>query len=165
MKVKVELPTAVKNIWAQLAPRERWLVSVGAGVVAIVVLYTLLWIPMQRDLAKLRDAAPRAQQQLLWMRAQAPLAREFRGRTAPSNTNLTTTIEQTASAQGLKPASIELDGTHGVRVKLEAVPFNAVITWLAGLQKNNGLLVDDAQIDAHTTAGLVNARIRLRTAG
>jgi general secretion pathway protein M len=163
--MKLELPSAVKDLWAQLGPRERWLAGVGAGVVALVALYTLTWIPIQRDLARLRAAAPKAQQQLAWMRAQAPLAREFRGRGTPGSTNLTVTLEQTASAQSLKPASIELDGTHGARVKLEAVSFNALVTWLADLQKNHGLLVDDAQIDAHATAGLVNARLRLRAAG
>ena len=163
--MKIEMPPMVRDLWAQLGPRERWLAGVGAGVVALVALYTLTWIPMQRDLSRMREAAPKAQQQLAWMRAQAPLAREFRGRSTTASANLTATLEQTASAQGLKPASIELDGTQGVRVKLEAVPFNALINWLADLQKNHGLLADDAQIDAHATAGLVNARLRLRTAG
>jgi len=163
--MKIELPAAARDLWSQFGPRERWLAGVGAGIVAMVALYTLTWIPMQRDLSRLRAAAPQAQQQLAWMRAQAPLAREFRGRSAPSGMSLTSSIEQTTSTQGLKPASIELDGTHGARVKLDAVPFNAVIRWLADLQKNHGLLVDDAQIDAHATAGLVNARLRVRTSG
>jgi len=163
--MKLEIPVAVKDLWAQLGPRERWLAGTGAGVVLLVMVYTLLWIPMQRDLVRLRTAAPKAQQQLTWMRAQAPLAREFRGRSAPSSANLSTTVEQSASAQGLKATSVELDGTHGVRVKFDGVPFNTVIAWLAEIQKNHGLLVDNAQFDAQTTPGLVNVRLRLRTAG
>jgi len=45
------------------------------------------------------------------------------------------------------------------------VHFNALITWLAGLQNQGGVRIEKATFEAQAAAGTVNARLVLRGAG
>jgi type II secretory pathway component PulM len=47
----------------------------------------------------------------------------------------------------------------GVRVQLEAAPFDTVVTWLATLEARYGLAIDSITVDRGQRQGLVNANI------
>jgi len=47
----------------------------------------------------------------------------------------------------------------GVRVQLEAAPFDTMITWLATLEARYGLAIDSITVDRGQRQGLVNANI------
>jgi general secretion pathway protein M len=75
------------------------------------------------------------------------------------------TVEQTSTAQGVRSAitKIEPDGSNGARVTIEGATFNTMVMWLSELQSSNGIVTEEATIDAQTTPGMVNARLRLRS--
>lgn len=154
------------NRWNSLPPRSRMLVAGGAVAIGAVLLVSAAWLPLERDLARLRQEVPRAAEQLNWMRAQAPMAKTMRARmTSSSGAPVVPSIEQSATAQGVRSyiTKIEAEGNASARVTLEAAPFNSLILWISELQSTQGLIVDDATIEAHATPGLVNARLRLRS--
>lgn len=158
----------LRAYWQRLSPRERRLAVAAGALLLAVSLYMLLWLPLQRDLAHLRTETPKAHAQLEWMRAQAPLAKQLRQRGA-ARTNaagLLPAVERSATAHGLKAniARLEPEGERGLRVALDAVPFNTLVLWLAELQKDHAIAVEEATLEAHTSPGLVNARLRLRAA-
>lgn len=47
----------------------------------------------------------------------------------------------------------------GVRVQLEAAPFDTLITWLSTLDEQHGLAVESITVDRAARPGIVNASI------
>lgn len=51
------------------------------------------------------------------------------------------------------------NATGGVRVQLEAAPFDTMITWLDTLDRRYGLAIESITVDRTPAPGLVNASI------
>jgi len=153
--------------WRALPAQQRRLATLGGAVLAVLLLYSLLWSPMQSELARLRESAPQARAKLVTMQAQAQEVAELRVSSqamANRGGNLLATLEQLATARGLRQniTRMEPEGAHGAQVTLEAAHFNSLLTLLHELQTQNGVRVDSASIETHATAGHVNARLTLR---
>jgi general secretion pathway protein M len=164
--MKAELLQRLRDLWNKLAPGERRLAMAGGAVLGLALLYVLLWLPVQKDLTHLRASVPEERSALQRMRAQAAAIRPLRTRnvSAPAPGTLLSVVEQSAMARGLRTfvTRLEADGSSGVQLTLDAVPFNSLISWLADLQDGYSLLVDSASMDAHTATGTVNAKLKLR---
>ena len=159
--------TDLNDRWNGLpAPTRQWVVA-GVVVIAALLLYSAVWLPLGRDLDRLRVTVPREAEQLNWMRAQTPTAKTMRTRMTATTGPALPTIEQSATARGVRAYIVKLDaeGNNGARLTIEAAPFNALMVWISEMQASQGILIDDATIEAHATPGLVNARLRLRTGG
>lgn len=151
-----------------LPPRDRWLL-IGGGLGLLLILYLSLWLPMQRELSRLRTSVPQEKIQLAQMRVQAMEISQLRasGRVPIAGGNLLVNLEQSATANGIRSRIIRMEpeGAGGARLSLEGVHFNALISWLASLQSQGGVRIEKAMFDAQPTAGTVNARLVLRGAG
>lgn len=156
----------LRGAWEGLAPRERRLLVAGGTGLGLLLAILLLWLPLQKDLARLRAAVPRETEQLAHMRAQADTVRPLLQRAAVASPagGALSAAEQSADAHGVRGflTRIEAEGNDGVQVALDAVPFNALLSWLADLRDNHALVVDSATVDALAAPGTVNVRIRLR---
>lgn len=159
--------SALNGRWIALPPRTRTLAIGAATLLAAFILYSAVWRPLQKDLQSLRTSVPNQAEQLEWMRTQAPIAKGLKAKNFSNSDNIMQTVEQTAVTQGVRPYinRIDTEGTASVRVTLENVPFNTMVSWLSDLHTNFGTMVDDATIESRPTSGVVNARIRLRTGG
>ncbi len=155
----------LRDQWNKLEPRERRLATAGGIVVGIALLYMLLWLPVQKELARLRVSVPDERTQLQRMRAQAASIKPLRARSGakPAAGTLLTVVDQSASARGLRGfiTRMEASGSNGVQLTLDAVPFNSLLSWLADLQDSHSLLVESTSMDAHTAPGTVNAKLKL----
>jgi general secretion pathway protein M len=151
-----------------LAPRERQMV-IGAAVAVLAILLLSLWLPMQRELSQLRKSVPQEKVQLAQMQVQAMQVNQLRasGRVAISGSNLLANLEQSANTSGLRQriTRMEPDGTNGARLTLDGVNFDALVSWLAGLQNQGGVRVEKATLESLPAAGTVNARLTLRGTG
>ncbi len=151
-----------------LPQRERWMV-IGGAIGLLLVLYLSLWLPMQRELSRLRTSVPQEKVQLAQMRVQAMEISQLRasGRVPQAGGNLLANLEQSATANGVRGhiTRMEPDGNNGARLSLEGVHFNALIGWLANLQNQGGVRIEKASFESQTAAGTVNARLTLRSAG
>jgi len=151
-----------------LPQRERWMV-IGGAIGLLFVLYLSLWLPWQSKISKLRATVPQEKIQLAQMRVQAMEISQLRasGRVPLAGGNLLANLEQSATANGIRGriTRMEPDGTNGARLSLDGVHFNALITWLAGLQNQGGVRIEKATFEAQAAAGTVNARLVLRGAG
>jgi general secretion pathway protein M len=163
--MNVEILNPLRDQWNKLAQGERRLATTGGIVVGITLLYMLLWLPVQKELARLRVSVPQERSQLQRMREQATFIKPLRARTAakPAAGALLSVIEQTASARSMRGfiTRMEASGGNGVQLTLDAVPFNSLLSWLADLQDSHSLLVESATMDAHTAPGTVNAKLKL----
>ena len=151
-----------------LAPRERQMV-IGSVAAVLAVLLLSLWLPMQRELSQLRQSVPQEKVQLAQMQVQAMQVNQLRasGRVAVSGGNLLANLEQSATTSGLRQriTRMEPDGTNGARLSLDGVNFDALVSWLAGLQNQGGVRVEKATLEAQPAPGTVNARLTLRGSG
>ncbi|MCR4347280.1 MAG: type II secretion system protein M [Sulfuricaulis sp.] len=151
-----------------LPPRDRWLL-IGGAVGLLLVVYLSLWLPMQRELSRLRASVPQGKIQLAQMRVQAMEISQLRasGRVPQAGGNLLVNLEQSATANGIRSRIIRMEpeGNGGARLSLEGVHFNALIGWLASLQNQGGVRIEKATFEAQPAAGTVNARLVLRSAG
>jgi general secretion pathway protein M len=160
----------MKEWFMGLAPRERLMVIVAAGVVALVLIYLLAWVPLAARTAHLEQDVAEQQTLKQWMQRAAAEARQLRGSTAAVNgdqgRSLLAVVDETAKQAKLGPAvkRIQPEGQDLVRVSLEHAPFDDVVIWLAGLQQSQGVSVVDATVDRQPTTGQVNARITLKKA-
>jgi len=156
----------MRELWGTLAARERRIVAMGMFLLGLTVLYLLLWLPLQQELSRLRAGVPEGQAQLARMREQAAIIQPIRSRAAsiPAPGTLVSVIEQSATGRGLRKqiTKLEADGSNGVQVTAEAINFNSLIAWLADLRETHSLITDNLSVDAHTTPGTVNARLRMR---
>lgn len=156
----------LRDAWSALSARERSLALYGAAALGLVVLWLLVLLPLGKEADRLRAATPEAQAQLARMRTQAAAIQPLRGRTrtAPAPGTAVAVIDQSATSLGIRKqiSRLEADGARGVQIAAEAVSFNSLIAWLNDLRDAYGFQVDSAQIDAHSVAGTVNARLHLR---
>lgn len=154
------------GFWRGLAARERAVLTLGTAAAVLLLLYGLVWAPLQRDLARLRSSVPEAQQQLAWMRAQAPRVREVRAsapKTIPGG-GLLSFVEQTAQQHAIREHIRRVDpqGTSAVRLAVDEVAFDRLVQWLAELERRAGVRIENAGLEPLSAPGLVNARLLLR---
>ncbi len=146
-----------------LERRERLLVSIGAVLVGITLLYLMLWEPIAKahvhreaDLASARQLAQRIEL----------LAAQSRSSPNPGinrSLSLLAAVDQSSKSGVLnKPlARIQPEGDTEVKVWLEAVPFDALLRWVDQLQTRDGIIVRSAQIEKDAASGAVGAQLSL----
>lgn len=162
-----QLLDPVLAYWRTLSARERLILGGGAILLVLVLLYSIAWAPLQLDLTRLRANVPKAHEQLQWMRSQENRIRQLRASfpAASHGGGLLSFVEQSAKSYGVQQSikRSEPDGASAVRVSLDGVAFNSLISWLAHLQKQGGIRIDNASLEPLPMPGTVNARLVLRS--
>jgi len=143
------------------------MVQLGAAALAIVLVWLLVVLPLDREVKRLRTATPDAQSQLAQMRIQAATIQPLRGRTrtTPAPGSVVNVVDQSATSLGIRKqiTKLEADGPRGVQIAADAVAFNSLVAWINDLRDAYGLQVESAEFTAHTVPGTVNARLRLKS--
>ena len=156
------------RVWlSSLNPRERNLVYVAGGLLAIALLYLVLVLPFTTTTRKLSARVEQKTADLAWMRQAAPQAMAAAGLSSRSTgESLVVIVDRTAREAGLGSALRDQSpsGDGGVRLRIEGAAFDTLITWLVSLQQQYGVAVDIAMIDT-VGPGLVNATFGLTLPG
>ena len=73
-------------------------------------------------------------------------------------------IDSSARESGLGKSltSSQPTGEKGLRIRLEKVPFDAMVAWLARLSQQHGVRVESAEIETAGETGVVNAGLVLK---
>jgi type II secretory pathway component PulM len=99
---------------------------------------------------------------LAWMRANAAEVRSF-GAQLPADTGEAPVVlvDRVGREAGLASAlrGTQPNATGGVRVQLEAAPFDTMVTWLDTLDRRYGLAIESITVDRTPAPGMVNASI------
>lgn len=146
----------IKAYWSSLEPRERMVLAWGAVIVAVILMYTLVWQPWRHALSFMEASVRDMRVNAVWMEQRAQDMQRTGGpRTAQSKPrrgagqSLTAVVEQTANQARVRDAIQQIvpnQTTGEVRVVLEGVGFNQWVQWIDNLYKNYG--VDISQINA-----------------
>jgi general secretion pathway protein M len=149
-----------------LQPREQLIVAAGGVVVALALIYLVLWQPFalarnhaQADLDAARALAARIEQ----LGAQAQQGHTAGRALAGPEVSLLSAVDQ-ASKDGIlgkAPSRMQPDGDKQVRVWIEDVPFDAVLHWIDDLQSRYAVRVEGVTVERRPAPGTVNARLSL----
>jgi general secretion pathway protein M len=144
-----------------LQEREQRVVAVGSVVLAILILVFGILVPLQSAVSNsvARNASKR--EDLAWMQVNAAEVRSAVNQ-IPADTGEAPVVlvDRVGREAGLAAAlrGTQPNGT-GVRVQLEAAPFDALVTWLATLDERYGLAIESITLDRAARPGVVNASI------
>ena len=154
------------SLWHQSLPqRDRVLVNATSVILAITLLYLLIWEPIYQGLEQQQQQYKSQQSIVSWMRDAAAevkvLKRSGVKAVTSSNQPVSLLIEQSAKISGLKNNfdKLESSGKEGARVKLDTASFNQMLIWLNNLEKQHGITVTSANIERANEPGTVNARL------
>jgi len=147
-----------------LAERERRMVTVGAIVAGVLLLLAII-LPLNRSVTEARARVARKQGDLAFIQAAMPeLAAAGPGGEAATGESLVVLIDGSARESGLGKSLSSSQPTpdKGLRIRLDKVPFDALVAWLARLAQSHGVHVESAEIESAGEAGLVNAGLVLK---
>lgn len=151
--------------WRQLAVREQRLILLAAGVVALLLGYSLLWSPWQAKRERLLAENARLQADLAWLRQLAPQVEALRAQqpaTATAEGALPVRLDASLRAAGLGEHLLRLEPAPDGSVKLwlNELPFDSLLVWLGDLGAQ-GVAVQSLGVDPAAKPGLVSARLSL----
>jgi general secretion pathway protein M len=151
--------------YANLAERERRIVTLGAVVAAVLLLLAVI-LPLNRSVSQARARIADKQADLAFIQSavqQLAGAGPAAG-TAATPESLVVLIDGSARESGLGKSLTSSQPTpdKGLRIRLDNVPFDGLVAWLARLSQSHGVRVESAEIESAGEAGLVNAGIVLK---
>jgi general secretion pathway protein M len=144
-----------------LQPREQRAVAIGGVAVAVLILVFGILMPLQSAVSRAVKLTETKREDLAWMQVNAPEIRAA-GNRLPADTGEAPVVlvDRVGREAGLAGA---LKGTQpsgtGVRVQLEAAPFDTLIVWLATLDERYGVAIESITLDRAARPGVVNASI------
>ena len=157
--------TPIYRNYAGRDPSEQRIILGLTIAVAAVLIWMLIWQPVQNWSESAQQRHERAQGLLEWMQANEQQARDNPPQTraaGPAEGRLLTVASRTAEQVGLKLASVQQQSAGGVSVVLQKQAFNDVMEWADLLQNTHQVQITTAGVDADNLSGRVNARLSLR---
>lgn len=147
--------------YTDLQERERRMVAIGAVAVAVLILLFGILLPLQSAVFNAVTRNETKREDLAWMQVTAPEIRAA-GNQLPADTGEApvVVVDRVGREAGLAGAlrGTQPNGT-GVRVQLEAAPFDTLVIWLATLDERYGLAIESITVDRAARPGVVNASI------
>ena len=153
----------MKEWFYGLQPRERWIVSIGAVVAVLIIVWGFIVRPLRTEIASLHasvDTKERLLVDVARIEGQQPssIATNRQG----GQQTLMVIIDTTARSHGLSQPRARANGPSGVDVSFQGESFDAVVAWLVLLHGTYGVDVETASFSPGREAGLVNGQLLLR---
>jgi len=152
----------LRNWYAGLQEREQRVVAIGAIALGLIILIGGILMPLQSAVSRAVKETDTRREDLAWMRVNAPEVRAF-GNQVPVDTGEAPVVlvDRVAREAGLASAlrGTQPNPTGGVRVQLEAAPFDTMIAWLDTLDRRHGLSIESITVDRTPAPGMVNASV------
>jgi len=155
----------MREWYGKLAERERRFVLFGGIGAVIVILVGVVW-PLYSDIADTRQRVTAKQADLSYIKSVTPqLMAAGPGAGSVPSGSLVVLIDSSARESGLGKSltSSQPVGTNGLRIRLDHVPFDGLVAWLARLSQQHGVSVETADIESAGETGFVNAGLLLKT--
>ncbi len=151
--------SAIKAWWHGLNLREQRLVLAMGSAVSVFLLYSLLWMPLNENLAKTEKRLASRQALLTWVTDNTARYQSVRstGGNKKSTGSLSSIINRTANQQQLTITRMQPQGEI-LQVWLDSAPFTQLLFWLEHLANNEGLQVQAIDLTQGDKTGEVRVR-------
>jgi general secretion pathway protein M len=164
--MKAELLNTWAGFWEARTAREKGLLTWGGAVLALVIVWAVLWAPAQEGRARLRETIPSLQRQLSQMTAQANEARSLSAAAqgvAPTGGALRDALTASLNDHGLSATQVQVLG-NAVQIQLKNASFPAWTQWLDDARKQFKVQVAEAHVTAQKPDGQVDLTASLQPA-
>ena len=154
---------ALQAWFGKLTLREQRIVLV-ALVLAVAILLLAVMLPLDRKVTAAQQRVSAKQADLAWIRSVAPRLSALRANAAlAGGESLVVLADRTARAAGIARGmtNSQVAGDGSLTLRLEQVPFDALVMWMATLLQQHGVHVSASTIDRTATAGVVSATVIL----
>ena len=137
------------NYWNDRTPRERLLISVAAGLAALVLLLQLIWLPAMRAKESAQLGADRAAKTLEAISRQSTaLGTDSAPGTKPNNPDtVRRVVLETANSRGLTIARVLVDEQGSVVVQVDDAPASTVFGWLLDVRRSSNAHIRKASMN------------------
>lgn len=151
--------SSIKAWWHGLVLREQRLVLAMSSAVAIFLLYSLVWQPLNDNLVTTEKSLASRQALLTWVDENTARYQSVQSTssTKPSTGSLSSIVNRTATEQQLTITRMQPQGEL-LQVWLDSVPFTQLLFWLEQLADKEGLQVQAIDL----TKGDVQGEVRVR---
>ncbi|MFW2440436.1 MAG: type II secretion system protein GspM [Arenicellales bacterium] len=160
--------SGLKKYWLNLSARDRRVLSFGSLVVLAILLYTLIWTPLQDQLNLLRPQVASKSADLAWMHQQADMIRSLNISSpetqAGSGQPILTVVDQTAKAQKIRDRIKQIQPgkeTGTAKLWFDKVIFEDWLRWL-DIVSAKGISVTRVSITKSAELPKVNIRLELK---
>jgi general secretion pathway protein M len=166
IRERIAASELAQRAWARYevaAPREQFAVKVIGVVLAVLLVFALVIMPLHRYHSEARAAYEQQTETLAWMQANRGLVHSGSAAKArPEGESLLSLANQSARGVGLSFKRSEPAGERGLNLWLEKVPFNQVIAWLGQLEHDYGVVASELSASRRDEAGMVDVRVTLQ---
>ena len=157
----------MRDWFESLEPRERLFVSIGAAVVAVALLWGLIWAPLDKGHRELQQRVSTWEQSLADLRPLAAMPQPQSGSRPASAAggaqSPVVIVDSTLRSHGLGQPKRSQPTPNGIRVEFENVAFDKLVVWLGDLSYQYGMEVQAGSLSAATSEspGRINASLTL----
>ena len=154
--------------YVAMSEREQRMVAIGAVVLGLLLVVGGLLLPMHAAVSHAIQRSATRRADLEWMRSNAAEIRSGAS-LLPRDAGEAPVVlvDRVGRENGLGNAfrgTQPSGGGRGVRVQLEAAPFDTMIIWLGALEQHYGLTIETVTVERTAKPGIVNASITLTQA-
>ena len=155
--------------FAQLAPRERIMVSICAAFSMLAIIWTFIIQPAYSSSTDLENRVTEKQAQLaslqeLASQIQPGGASQSAGIKSGSDSIVVIIDRTTRSRQLAQYLKRNQPDGNNVRLRFESAPFDVLVDWLGELKQNHGMTMVTANFDEAGT-GRINCSLVITRAG
>jgi len=148
----------MKAKWQQLNAREQKMVLAMGSVVLVFLLYSLVWQPLNDNLAKTQAKLKRQQELLTWVNENtARYQQASKNKQSSRGGSLSSIVNRTAKRNGIAITRMQPQG-NDIQVWIDEVSFTQLLQWLEQLTNNEGLTVKAIDLNNSKQAGVVGVR-------
>jgi general secretion pathway protein M len=155
----------MKEWFLSREPRERVILGIGAGAAVVILLWGLVWSPLDSGVSALRASVDQNSRLLVDLQRAAALSPANAARPAQGAAqSLVVLVDSTSKQHGLAGAFTRTrpDGADGINVTLQDAPFDTLLGWIVALRSDYGIDVESASFNGSRSAGLVSGQVLLR---
>lgn len=145
------------EFWQGLNARERWLVGSGALLLAIMLLYVLVWEPISAGEKRLRARLPQLRADAQAVRLGAQEVQRLRASSPPVAPigDAAATLDALARGQGWQNVSVQPVDSARARLILPSVEFDRWVAWVGEVRRDQRMVLDSAEVEALPAPGMV----------
>ena len=160
----------MRDWFESLEARERLFVGAGAVVVAIALLWGLLWLPLDKGHRDVQQRVSTWERSLAELRPLASMPMPENGSRASAGAGSAQSpvvvVDSTLRSHGLGQPKRSQPTPNGIRVEFENVAFDDMVLWLGDLSAQYAMHVTSGSLSTTARAGpgRINATLTLERA-
>lgn len=158
----------MKDWFENLEAREQLFVGIGGLVVLLILLWAILWMPLNKGHSNMRASVDNWQRSLAELRSIGANVQSSTGTTESSRVNVNESpvviVDRTLRERSLNNTAKRQQPTpNGIRVEFEDVAFDELVVWLGDLNTQYAMEVQAGSLSTASRAGpgRINASITL----